>query len=143
MTVMQIAQTAPAIIAPAALVAAGIRMMRDRRVGGLMVVDGGRLEGAFTERDVMDRIVLARRDPDTTPIREVMTTPVRTIRAEESVDEALRIMREHRVRHLPVVRDGRLVGLVSLRYLLRDKVDALVEDANALCALLSADGIGG
>lgn len=143
MRVMQVAQKSPATIPSTASVADAIRLMRDRRVGSLMVVEGSHLEGAFTEHDVVERVVLGHRDAETTPVREVMTRPVWTVQADQSVDDAIGIMLEHRVRRLPVVRGGQLIGIVSLRYMLRDKAESLGENADALCALLSADGIGG
>lgn len=143
MNVMQIAHKAPARVAAGASVADAIRLMRDRGVGSLMVVEDSHLEGTFTERDVLDRVVLPRRDVERTKVRDVMTTPVWTVRADQSIDDAIRIMEGHGVRRLPVVRDGTLVGVVSLRYVLRDKIDSLDQNADALCALLSADGIGG
>jgi CBS domain-containing protein len=91
----------------------------------------------------MQRLVLGRRDADTTWIREVMTAPVFTISPEQSVEDALLLMHEHGVRHLPVVADGRIEGIVSQRYLLRAKVESLDEDLGSLTAYLSADGFGG
>jgi CBS domain-containing protein len=117
--------------------------MRDRRAGVLLVTDGGRLMGTFTERDVRERVVLGKRDPETTSIHEVMTAPVWTIGPDQTVDDALGLMLEHRIRHLPVVEDGRVEGVVSLRYMLRDKAEGLVARLDSLSAYLSADGIGG
>jgi CBS domain-containing protein len=120
-----------------------IRIMGARGVGGLMVMEGDVLAGAFTEHDVMERVVLAGRQAGSTRVREVMTTPVWTIAATQSVDDALRMMLRHGVRRLPVVGNGRLQGIVSLRYILRDKLESLDGNADATCAYLCADGIGG
>jgi CBS domain-containing protein len=142
MNVMKIARSA--ITIPGFdTVTKAIRLMSDCRVGRLMVVDGEELRGVFTEHDVMERVVLAGRKPADTCVRDVMTTPVWTIEADQGVDDALVMMRQHRIRRLPVVGGGRLRGVVSLRYMLRDKLDALDQDAEALFAYLSADGIGG
>jgi len=143
MNLMRIARKPPVTIDGTASVAEGIRLMRDKRAGALLVMEGARLEGTFTERDVMERIVLARRDPEQTMVREVMTAPVCTITPDQTVDDALCLMRERRIRHLPVVRNGKVEGMVSLRYMLRDKAESLDQYLNSLSAYLSADGIGG
>ena len=89
--------------------------MAKRRIGALMVVDGGRLAGIFTERDVMTKVVAAHRDPDATTLAEVMTPNPDTIGSDDTAAEALDMMRKRGYRHLPVVDDGRLVGMVSVR----------------------------
>lgn len=93
------------------LVAAGV--MNERGIGGLVVVDGGRVVGIFTERDVLRRVVAARRDPAATLVRDVMTKPALTCTPSTSVDECRAIVSARRVRHLPVVQDGVLVGVIT------------------------------
>jgi CBS domain-containing protein len=88
-------------------------------VGALMVVDGERPVGIFSERDLMKRVVLERRDPQTTKVGDVMTKEVVCIGVDSSPSEAMRIMTEKRCRHLPVVVDGKLVGIVSIGDLVR------------------------
>ena len=91
------------------------KLMSMRRVGALVVTDGGQaLQGIFSERDVMMRVVAEGRDAARTRVGEVMTTEVITISPETSIEDVEAIMRRHRVRHLPIVGDRGLVGLVSI-----------------------------
>jgi CBS domain-containing protein len=91
------------------------RLMNERRVGSLTVTEGdSKVIGIFTERDVLCRIVAAQRDPATTLVREVMTAPVACCSPETTQAECRAVMRHRRVRHLPVVKDDRLVGIVSI-----------------------------
>jgi CBS domain-containing protein len=80
----------------------------------VLVMDGQKLVGIFTERDVMGRIVGAQRDPVTTLVSEVMTVEVRTIEPTSTAEDALRLMSDRRHRHLPVVEDRKVLGLVSI-----------------------------
>jgi CBS domain-containing protein len=88
-------------------------LMVDRGVGGVMVVEEGRLMGIFTERDVLRRVVAVRLDPTSTLVRDVMTAPVLTVAPETPLEACRALMSERRIRHLPVIADGALVGLVS------------------------------
>ena len=88
--------------------------MRDGDVGLVPVVDGDRLVGTVTDRDIAIRVVAEERDPNTTTVRETASTDLVTIDPEQDLDEALRLMAQHQVRRLPVVEeDGRLVGIVA------------------------------
>jgi CBS domain-containing protein len=106
-----------------ALVAAGpdetareaARRMAETCRGNLLVVEDGRALGLFTERDLLERVVAAGRDPAGTRLREVMRADFETIDAEAPVAEAVRRMDEGGLRHLPVVEDGRVVGVLSNR----------------------------
>ena len=90
------------------------RIMSMRRVGALVVTDGDVVEGIFTERDVMNRVVAQGRDGARTRVGEVMTTEVITVSPEAPVEDVEAIMRRHRIRHLPVVGERGLLGLVSI-----------------------------
>ena len=90
------------------------QLMRDQRVGALVVTQGRNVIGIFTERDILCRVVASRRDPVTTQVREVMTAPVACCTPETSRAECRAVMRGRRIRHLPVVKDERLVGIVSI-----------------------------
>jgi CBS domain-containing protein len=90
------------------------RLMRDRRIGALLVSDGENLEGIFTERDVMNLVVAEGKDPDTTLVTSVMTRKVVVVRADRLLDEVEAIMRQERVRHVPVVGEKGLIGLISI-----------------------------
>lgn len=91
------------------------RLMAERRVGAVAVINGTILAGIFTERDLMTRVVAIGRDPDTTPLAEVMTVQPRTIEARQSLVDGLSVMFAQRFRHLPVVDGQRVVGMLSCR----------------------------
>ncbi len=101
-------------VAEGATVLDAARVMNERRVGALVVTQGEHVVGIFTERDVLNRVVAARRDPGETRVGDVMTTPVAVCGPETSRDECRAVMREKRIRHLPVVDDDRLVGIISI-----------------------------
>lgn len=95
-------------------VAYAAKMMRDEDVGLAPIVQGDRLVGTLTDRDIAIRVVAEGRDPESTTVREVASTDLVTIDPERSLDEALRLMAQHQVRRLPVVEeDGRLVGVLA------------------------------
>jgi CBS domain-containing protein len=90
-------------------------LMNEHKVGSLVVTEGDRVIGMFTERDILQRVVAARRDPAETLVGEVMTTAVLCCTLETSIDEARGAMKNHRVRHLPLVdSEHRLQGLISI-----------------------------
>jgi CBS domain-containing protein len=95
------------------------RMMTERNVGAVAVLDAGRLVGVFSERDLMARVVAAGVDPDHTPVSAVMTKELIVADAGDGVDAALQKMHERKCRHLPVVRGGKLIGMLSIRDLLQ------------------------
>ena len=104
----------PKTVRSDATVAEAARVMRDGDVGLVPVVDGDRLVGTVTDRDIAIRVVAEERDPNTTTVRETASTELVTIDPEQDLDEALRLMAQHQVRRLPVVEeDGRLVGIVA------------------------------
>ena len=109
-------------VADTALMAA--TLMNERAIGGLVVLDGGHVVGMFTERDILRRVVAMRRDPATTPVREVMTSPVAYCRRETTLDECRAVMTEKRIRHLPVVDEKGVCGIVTIGDLMaRDVTD--------------------
>jgi CBS domain-containing protein len=95
-------------------VAYAAQMMRDEDVGLAPIVEGDKLVGTLTDRDIAIRVVAEGKDPQSTPVREVASTKVVTLDPQQDLDEAVRLMAEHQVRRLPVVEeDGRLVGVVA------------------------------
>jgi CBS domain-containing protein len=103
-------------ISPCDTVLTATQMMSDRRIGGMVVMDEGRIVGMFTERDVLRRVVAAGRDPQFTYVGEVMTRDVFHVPPTAGLDQVSSIMKAHRVRHVPVVSDeGDLLGIVSMR----------------------------
>jgi CBS domain-containing protein len=90
------------------------KMMRDEDVGLAPVVEGDRLVGTLTDRDIAIRVVAEGRDPDSTIVKDVASTDVVTVDPQQDLDQALRLMAEHQVRRVPVVEeDGRIVGVVA------------------------------
>jgi len=96
------------------------KMMRDEDVGFAPIVEGDRLVGTLTDRDIAVRVVAEGRDPDETLVKDVATSSLITVDPEDDFDEAMRQMARHQVRRLAVVRDGRLVGDVAQADVARD-----------------------
>lgn len=90
-------------------------LMAERRIAAVLVTEGRRLKGIFTERDLAGRVVATGRDPSATPLSEVMTADPDTLGPNAAAIEALDLMERHRYRHLPVVADGEVLGIVSIR----------------------------
>jgi CBS domain-containing protein len=110
-----VAKRTPLILAAQSTVTDAALRMREHNVGAVMIVEGTRLAGIFTERDALFRVLAARQDPDRTAVGSVMTRDPQTIHPDKPFVEALRMMHEGRFRHLPVVEDGRPVGMVTSR----------------------------
>ena len=109
-------------VQPSDTVLQAANLMNDLNIGGVVVLDGDRLAGIFTERDVLRRVVAQELDPATTPVAEVMTTPVITCPPELVLEDCAALMTQRGVRHLPVQDRTGLVGVVSIRDLLAYKV---------------------
>lgn len=88
-------------------------LMNQRHIGALMVMEGEKIAGIFTERDILNRVVAARRDPATTRVEEVMTSKVAFCTRDQSLESCRSFMANKKLRHLPVVEDDKLVGMVS------------------------------
>ena len=106
-------------VAPEATVLDAVRAMNAEKIGALLVRDGEEVVGIFTERDVLCRVLDSERDPATTRVAEVMSTELVAVRPSTRVEEAMAVITEKRCRHLPVLDDGELVGLVSIGDLTR------------------------
>jgi CBS domain-containing protein len=87
-----------------------IRMMADKDVGALVVIEGGKPIGILTERDYARKVILEDRQSKTTPVRDVMSTRIVCASPEQTIEECMAVMTEKRVRHLPVLEDGKLAG---------------------------------
>jgi CBS domain-containing protein len=90
-------------------------VMATNHVGAVLVMEGGRLDGIFTERDALNRVLAAGLDPDATPLGEVMTRELVTLSPQTPVTEALRLMSEIGFRHVPIVEQEEVQGIISLR----------------------------
>lgn len=109
-------------------VAEAARLMKQSGVGALLVVDGERLAGIFTERDVLFRVVAEGRNPDATLLAEVMTRNPRSITPDRPFAHALHLMYEGEFRHVPVVENGRPLGMVSARDALEPDLREFITD---------------
>jgi CBS domain-containing protein len=96
-----------------------IRKMAEHKIGSVLVFDDKVVVGILTERDLVHRVLFEQRDPATTPVDLVMTAPVAYVSPETTVADAMKIMSETRCRHLPIMADDRLIGIVSLGDLIR------------------------
>ncbi len=145
MNVLQLCDPEAAAVSVDATVADAIHKMLDYHVGAVGVVDQeGRVAGIFTERDVLRKFSLAGRDPQSTPVRELMTTPVEMATEQTGPGEAMATMVERHFRHLPVVNnDGKLLGILSIRNLLEWRIDGLTRELDSLEQYVSNDGPGG
>lgn len=110
------------------IVADAVGAMSRRHLGAVLICDGDELRGIFTERDVLERVVAAGQDPATTTLAAVMTADPKSLSPESTALEAVRTMRDCNARHLPIVDNGRVVGIVSVRDLLRSVVEDVVRD---------------
>jgi CBS domain-containing protein len=114
----------PRSVSSDASVVEAARTMRDEDVGLLPVVDGDRLSGTVTDRDITLRVVAEQKDPQSVQVREIASTNLVTVDPQQDLDEALRLMAKHQVRRLPVVEeDGRLVGIVAQADVARESDD--------------------
>jgi CBS domain-containing protein len=100
-------------VAPETNVRDAAKMMRDAKIGALLVIRDERLVGILTERDVLNKVVADNLDPDKVQVREIMTRDVVVIKPGRSVRDAMRIVTQKHLRHLPVVDDDQLIGMVS------------------------------
>jgi CBS domain-containing protein len=101
-------------VGPEAPVLEAIRAMADHHVGALLVMTGEVLAGIVSERDYARKVILRGRSSSDTPVRDIMTSPVLTVSPETSVEQCMQLVTDKRVRHLPVVEAGRVVGMVSI-----------------------------
>ncbi|WP_119167292.1 CBS domain-containing protein [Algihabitans albus] len=103
------------MLSPDATVTEAVRLMRDRHIGAVLILEGQKLRGIFTERDVLTRVVAQERDPATTPVSDVMTPDPDTVAPDDTAIDALDRMSTQGYRHLPVVASERVVAIVSIR----------------------------
>ena len=113
-------------LGPTVSVREAARKMSERHVAAVIVTEGeDRLDGIFTERDLLDRVVVPGLDPDATPLSRVMTGNPATVAPDQTVGDALALMDGKGVRHLPVVVEGRVLGVVSMRDFVGEEVAVL------------------
>ena len=111
-------------VSPDASVLDAIKLMAEKGVGAVLAMQGARLCGIVSERDYARKVVLQGRSSSNTPVRDIMTAKVVTVRPDDSVDHCMQVVTEHRIRHLPVAEGDALVGVISIG----DLVKAVIED---------------
>jgi CBS domain-containing protein len=144
MGVIRLGNKPPLVVSPWDSANKAAVAMSERGVGAAAVLDGGKVVGIVSERDLMTKVVATSRDPSRTTVRDIMTSPALSIRLRTTVDDAAALMRKHHIRHLLVLdeRDA-LVGIVALRYLLYDLMDDMKREVGDLMGYIMADGPGG
>jgi CBS domain-containing protein len=107
-------------ITPSASVFEAVKLMAEKSIGALLVMEDQKIDGIITERDYARKIVLMGRSSKETPVREIMTSAVMYVRPDQTNEECMALMTDNRVRHLPVIDDGKLIGLISIGDLVKD-----------------------
>jgi CBS domain-containing protein len=106
-----------------------LRIMAQKNVGALVVMEGDALAGIFSERDYARKVVLRDKFSSTTTVREIMTANPILVTPQSDVQECMRLMTDHQVRHLPVIQDGQLVGVISIgdvvKWIIEDQADSI------------------
>lgn len=129
-------------VSPDATVLEAVSLMNERRVGSVVVLEGGKLVGIFTERDVLRRIVAEQRDPMQTRVRDVMTRDLVTVGSSTEVQQAMAVINEKKLRHLPVIDEGRLVGLISSGDINRHVTQIFKAEAGSLMCYITGAQYG-
>ncbi len=107
-------------ITPAASVYDALKLMADKNVGALLVIEGEKIAGIITERDYARKMILMGRASKDTPVRDIMASEVLYVRPDQTSEECMALMTENRIRHLPLIDGGKLVGLISIGDLVKD-----------------------
>jgi CBS domain-containing protein len=119
-------------VAPDAPVIEAIRLMAEKNVGALVVIKGSELVGVVSERDYARKVILKDRSSRDTPVADIMTASVVTVSPDTTVDECMRLCTDSRIRHLPVLDGGRVVGVVSIGDLVKATISEQRETINQL-----------
>jgi CBS domain-containing protein len=126
-------------IAPNSMVFDAIQLMADKNVGALPVVEKGELVGIISERDYTRKVILKGKSSKDTPVRDIMTQEPVTVHPGDSVGECMHVMTEKRVRHLPVMEDAKMVGLLSIGDLVRRIISAQTATIDNLEKYITGD----
>lgn len=111
-------------IKPSDTVLDALRLMGEKNIGSLAVIEDGELLGIMSERDYARKVIVKGRASDSTPVADIMTANVFTTTASETVNDCMALMTEHKIRHLPVVEDNTVIGMISIG----DLVEAIISD---------------
>jgi CBS domain-containing protein len=112
------------VVSPDATIFDALGLMAEKNIGAVLVMSGDAIEGILSERDYARKVVLLGKTSKATPVREIMTTEVVAIDPGWTADQCMALMTEKRIRHLPVVEEGRLAGIVSIGDVVRAVVDS-------------------
>jgi CBS domain-containing protein len=126
-------------IAPNAMVFDAIQLMAEKNVGALPVVEDGKLVGIISERDYTRKVILKGKSSKETPIKDIMTQELLTVRPSDSISECMHLMTDKRVRHLPVIEEDKMVGLVSIGDLVRRIISAQTATIDNLEKYITGD----
>jgi len=110
-------------VAPDSLVYDALQLMADKEIGALLVLEGGKLVGVISERDYARKVILKGKSSLDTPVKEIMTQDVVWVRPEWTVEECMAVVTEKRIRHLPVLVDDQVVGIISIGDLVKAVID--------------------
>ena len=131
-TVLQILKTkgnAVCSVSPDSMVIDALKLMAEKNIGAVIVTENNKLVGIFSERDYARKVVLKDKASDSTRISEIMTSNVFTVKTSSSIDDCMKIMTDKNFRHLPVVDDGKLMGVISLgdavRFVIEEQKDTI------------------
>jgi CBS domain-containing protein len=119
-------------IAPAASLKAAIDRMRAKNISSLVVAEGDAVVGIISERDILQALSQHTKSPDVLQVEDAMSHNLITVAPEDNVRHAMRLMTRYRVRHLPVMREGHLLGIVSIGDVVKDRLEDLEAEANVL-----------
>ncbi len=117
--VVEIMSASPVTISAEATVVEAASVMRDREVGSLVVLEGGRPIGIVTERDVVTKVAAANRPSQATNVRDIMSSPLVAVHPHQEVAEAAKVMAARKIRRLPVIKEGKLVGMLTENDIIR------------------------
>jgi CBS domain-containing protein len=100
-------------VSPETMVYDAIKLMNEAKVGALLVIEDNKLAGIISERDYARRVILENRSSHETPVKDIMTKDVLTVTPDQSVEDCMKVMAEHHIRHLPVAKNGEAIGVIS------------------------------
>jgi CBS domain-containing protein len=115
-------------VEPNVMVYRAIELMCEKNIGGLLIVENGKLVGIFTERDYARKLILKGKSSKDTPIKDLMTSNLVTVTPDTSIDDCMRVMTGRKIRHLPVLENGNLVGVISIG----DVVHFVIEEQKSI-----------
>jgi len=124
-------------ITPEASVLDAIKLMAERGVGSLLIMQGDELLGIITERDYARKVIIKGRASESTEVREIMTTDICSATSQQTISDCMELVTERKIRHLPVIDDGVVTGMLSIGDLVRSKISEQQEEITQLGQYIS------